>query len=481
MTATEAAPGASGAPSYQGNPWLPMSAVMGATIMVALDSTIVNVALHQIGIDLDAGAGIEWVVTSYLLGVCATQPATGWLADRFGRKELFVASVVAFTVASVLCAMAPNLTTLILFRALQGLGGGALLPVGMAMALDLFPKARQGRAMSLWGMSSMAAPAIGPTLGGWLVTSVSWHWLFLVNVPIGIVSVVAAVRLLPVTGHRDRRRFDAPGLLYGSVGLSITVLGLSQGGTWGWRAWSTLGCLVVGVALLVQFVVHELHRDAPLIELRMFSLPSFRLSIGIIMFVMSAQYARMIFIPLELQSLRDFTALRVGMLFFVPAVFSAVGMSIGGRLVDSIGPRRPILIGCAGMVLAMLAMWQLTLTTPVWVIVAMMSLQGISWGITMAPSMIAGVGQLPAHLLSQGTAVRSLSSQISGALAVAVLTAVVTTRMGASPTPVVAQRAYNTAFLAGALGVAVAMVLAWRLPQIAAPSTHEVDLHVVVD
>ncbi|MGD9704400.1 MAG: DHA2 family efflux MFS transporter permease subunit [Acidimicrobiia bacterium] len=466
MTATEVRPGPA---AYEGNPWLPMSVVMAATIMVVLDSTVVNVALHEIGVDLGTGSGIEWVVTSYLLAVCAAQPATGWLADRFGRKQIFVSSLAAFTIASVGCAAAPNLTFLVVFRVLQGLGGGALMPVGMAMALDLFPRTRQGRAMSIWGMSAMAAPALGPTVGGWLITSISWHWLFLINLPIGVASVLAGITLLPHIGHRERRPFDALGLLSGSIGLSVAVFGLAQGSTWGWRSSSTIVCLAVGAGLLVGFVRHELHRSDPLIELRMFAERSFRLSIGIIMLVMTAQYARLVFVPLQLESLRGFTAFRVGTLFFVPAVFSAVGMLIGGRLVDSIGPRRPIIIGCAGMFVAMLAFWLLTLTTPVWVIGTLMSLQGLSWGLTTSPSMIAGLGHLPGHLVAQGSAVRSLAGQVSGALAVAVLGAVVAARMGGNPTATQAQGAYNSAFLVGAGGVLVALFLAWRLPRLQQP------------
>ena len=133
-----------------GNPWVPMAVVMAATVMVSLDTTIVNVALHQIGIDLGAGDGVEWLVSAYLLGVCAAQPATGWLADRFGRKQVFLSSVLAFTVASAACAAAPNLAALIVCRVLQGLGGGAMMPVGMAIGLDLFPRERHGRAIAVW-------------------------------------------------------------------------------------------------------------------------------------------------------------------------------------------------------------------------------------------------------------------------------------------------------------------------------------------
>ncbi len=210
------------------NPWVPLVVVMASTIMVVLDSTIVNVALHEIGVDLGAGDGIEWIVTAYLLAVCISQPATGWLADRFGRRRVFLTSLVAFTLASAACAVAPTLGVLILCRVLQGLGGGALMPVGMTMVFEMFPRRQHGRAIAVWGMAAMVAPAIGPTLGGWLVTSFSWHWIFLINVPIGIAALIAGIRLLPDIGHREARPFDGLGLALGGGGLAVIILGIAR-------------------------------------------------------------------------------------------------------------------------------------------------------------------------------------------------------------------------------------------------------------
>jgi len=447
-----------------GNPWIPMSVIMVATIMVALDMTIVNVALHEIGVDLGAGDDIEWVVTAYLLAVCASQPATGWLSERFGRKEVFLGSLVVFTVASALCAFSPNLAWLIAFRVLQGLGGGALIPIGMAMALGMFPRERHGRAVSVWGMSAMLAPAIGPTVGGWLVTAVSWHWLFLINVPIGACAFIAGVKLLPTVGHRERRPFDGLGLVLGSGGLTIAVLGISEGSSWGWTSRSTLVCILGGAAMLALFVGHELRTAHPLIELRMFSDRTFSLAITAFVFVTGANFARLVFIPLQLESLRGLSALRVGMMFFIPALVGMVGMTFGGRLVDRVGPRRPIIVGCAAMLVAMVGFSQLTLTTPIFLIVILMSVQGFGSAAAMAPLMVAGLSDLPDRLTSQGAAVRALSGQIASAVAVAVLGAVVSSQMGSDPTTQQSQHAYNSAFTWAAVGVLIALFIAVRLP-----------------
>lgn len=461
MTATDVEP-LSAHP--QRTPWVPMIVLMSTTIMVALDGTIVNVALHEIGVSLRVGEGIEWIMTAYLLAVCASQPATGWLTERFGSKQVLLTCLVAFTGASLLCATATSLPMLIVYRVLQGLGGGAIFPVGMAMALELFPKHQQGRAMATWGMAAMAAPAVGPTLGGLLVTHFGWHWLFLVNLPIGVVTLVAGVKVLPQVGHRDRRSFDGLGLVLGSVGLALTVLGLAEGNSWGWQAPGTLVAVLGGGTLLTLFVMHERRVDDPLLRLGILSQPLYRNASLATMCINGAQYARLVFMPLQLEGLRGFTPLKVGMLFAIPAVMGALGMGLGGRLVDRIGPRRPIMVGCVGVMVALLAMSRITLDTPVWVIVVMMSVQGVCWGMTTTPSMVAGIRTLPSTDIAQGTAMRSLASQMSGAIAIAVLGAVVAGQMGDTPSPAHAQAAFGWAFVVAAAAIVLAMISASRLP-----------------
>lgn len=441
-----------------------LAVIMGATIMVALDTTVVNVALHQIGKDLGAGTGIEWVVTAYLLAVCVAQPATAWVSDRFGRRPVFLGSLALFTLASVACAFAPTLPFLVGARVAQGLGGGALMPVGMAMVLELFPRDRHGRTIATWGMATMVAPALGPTLGGWLVTSVSWHWLFLINLPVGLVTLAAGWRLLPAVGHRSRAPFDTLGLLLGSGGLSIAILGLSQGNAWGWWSAATIGCIAIGVAALVCFVGHELRTDDPMIDVRVFENRPFRTAMAVMLFLYIAQFGRLVYLPLQLESLRDETALTVGLLFMPAGVFTAIAMSVGGRLSDARGPRLPVMIGCGVMFVSMLGFTQLTLTTPLGLIAGLMSIQGVGFGMVMAPAMVAGLSDLPARLTAQGAALRSLLGQASGAVAVAGLGAVVAFASGASPSPEHAQRAFNIAFAVGAACTLISLVLASRLP-----------------
>jgi EmrB/QacA subfamily drug resistance transporter len=445
--------------------WAALAVVLVGSLMVVLDTTIVNVALPEIGAGLHAGEGIEWVVTSYLLGVVVAQPATAWMADRFGRKPVFLASLASFTLASCLCALAPNLVVLVAFRALQGLGGGAMIPVGMAIVFEVFPPDQRGQAVGIWGISSMAGPAIGPTLGGWLVTNVGWHWLFLINVPVGAIGFGLGVRLLRDTGHRAERRLDVVGLLTGAGGLALAVLGVSESPRWGWGSPSTLGCVVVGVALLLVFARHELRTPDPVVELRIFRTGVFAAAMGLIFFTAAAQFTRLVFVPLELAALRDYTALRIGLLLIPQAVATAVGMPLGGRLLDRIGARTPAVVGLMCMIAATATLGLVRLGTPVGVIVGALCLQGFGMGLTTAPATVSALNALPDRFVAQVSAVRSLNTQVAGAVAIAALSALVAARMGADPSPAREQAAYDTAFLAASAGLCVALVLALRLPR----------------
>jgi EmrB/QacA subfamily drug resistance transporter len=442
-----------------------MTVVMLGTLMFGLDTTIVSVALHPIGVDLHAGSGVEWVVTSYLLALAASQPVTGWLADRFGRRAMFLTALAVFTVASIACASSPNLGFLVFFRAVQGFGGGALMPVGMAIALDLFPAERHGRAMAIWGMMAVVGPALGPTVGGWLATSINWHWLFLINAPIGGVALVAGFSLIPEIGHRENRPFDFSGLALGSGGLTLAILGLSEGNAWGWASGATIACLAAGSGALIAFVHHELEVRQPLVQLRMFHRPAFLFGTVASLFVYLAQYGRLVFIPLQLEAVRSLTALHVGLLFLPAGAAQAIAMLGSGRLVDRIGPRLPMVLGSATMLIAVAGFSRLTLTTPIPVIALLLAVQGFGCGIFTPGAMVVGMSELPGTLLAQGAAIRSLAGQVSGALAVAVLGAIVAVSVGSHPSPSHAQAGYNAAFAAAAGAVLLGLFFAWRVPK----------------
>lgn len=483
MSAPTATPGRSGAPGGAARPlseramWSGMAVIMVGTIMVVLDTTIVNVALPQIAIALDAGSGVEWIVSAYLLAVAVSLPATSWVASRFGHKRVYLAALAMFTAASLLCAISPSLGLLVGARILQGLGGGALMPVGMAMVLKMFPRERHGRAVGVWGIAAMAAPAIGPTLGGWLVTSVSWHWLFLINVPIGVVALVAGLRLLPPLERDPIGRFDVLGFLTGSAGLALLVLGLSEANEWGWGSPASIGCIGGGAVLMVLFVVWELHTPEPMLEMRMFRRPAFSMAFGVTFFVVLAQYARLVFIPLDLEGVRGYTALEVGLMLAPAGVATAIGMSLGGRITDRIGPKAPMVGGTSLMAVALLCVASFGLDQPLWLLSGLLVVQGFGMGLHAAPATVTAMNTLPPSMLGQGSTMRTLVSQVAGAVSVASLSAVLVAVMPSDPSPTDQQSAYGVVFYVAAAGMLVAIALAALIrPVSAAPDPDRDDL-----
>ncbi len=452
-----------------------MSVIMLGTIMVVLDTTIVNVALPQIALALDAGSGVEWIVSAYLLAVAVSLPATSWIAGRFGHKRVYLLALAAFTLASLACAASPSLPVLIGFRVLQGLGGGALMPVGMAMVLKMFPRERHGRAIGIWGIAAMAAPAIGPTLGGWLVTSVNWHWLFLINVPIGAVGLIAGLRLLPEVPRDPVGRFDLPGFVFGSAGLALLVLGLSEANEWGWTAPATIGCIIGGAASMAAFVVHELRTPDPMLEMRMFRSAPFSMAFGITFFVVLAQYARLVFVPLDLESVRGYSALAVGLMLAPAGLATAVGMNTGGRLTDRIGPKAPMIAGTSLMAVALLALATFGLRQPLWLLGLLLVVQGFGMGLHAAPATVTAMNTLEPELLGQGSTMRTLVSQVAGAVSVAALSAVLAVATPADPTPAQAQSAYSIVFYVAFFGMLVAVGLAALIRPVSAASNPDRD------
>jgi DHA2 family multidrug resistance protein len=327
----------------------------------------------------------------------------------------------------------------------------------------------------MWGTSAMVVPALGPTFGGWLVTAVSWNWLFRINVPIGVVCVVLGMRLLPDTVVRKRSRLDTGGLVLGVIGLSLTVLGLSEGNDWGWASLPTVGCLAIGLASSWWFVRHELSTPVPLIDLRMLQHRAFRLTLIVVLFIKMSEFGRLVYLALELTTIRGYTPLRVGLIFMPAALCTGVSMQIGGRLTDRVGPRIPIMLGLSVVVVSTTTLGFLSLSTPVALIVGVLCVQGLGIGLTNAPVMVAGISQLPKDQLSQASALRTLTNQVAGAVAVALLGAVVAIRLGTDTSPVHAQTAYNAAFVVGAVGIVIALLVASRLPR-GLPDLREGDL-----
>ena len=452
-------------------PWIAMGVVLIGTFMVILDTTIVNVALPQIGVALHRRNGIEWIVTAYLLAVGVAQPPTGWLADRYGRKRLFIVSLALFGIGSLFSGLSPNLTFLVIARVLQGLGGGALMPVGMAMIYELFPPDRRGTALGIWGVAAMAGPAFGPVIGGYLVTAVSWHWLFLINVPIGVIAIFAAMRLLRDTGYRERRSFDGVGLGLATVGLVGLLFAFARASDWGWGSPLTIGLIAVGALVLAAFVWWERQVEHPAIDVGIFTVPIFSLTLVVIAAAVVVQYGILVFLPLLLETVRGFSALRVGVMLVPMAIGGAITFPIGGWITDRIGPRLPVMVGLVLLGASAWILGHMSIDSPTWNVEVAVFLQGLGFGFSMMPNSVTGLNALPAKFVAQATGVRQLNVRVAASFGVAVLATIVATMAGgvsaagpnSSAAPLL-QHAYDTVFVIAAFVAVVGAVLGAFLP-----------------
>jgi EmrB/QacA subfamily drug resistance transporter len=338
---------------------VPVFAIILGTFMVILDNTVVNVALPTLGrvfrTDLSL---LQWVVTAYMLAQAAVIPLSGWLSDRFGARRVYLTSLVLFTVGSVLCGLALSGEMLIATRVLQGLGGGMLMPIGMAVLYRLTPPERRGAIFGLFGLPIMVAPALGPLLSGYLLEFADWRLIFLINLPLGFLALVVGVRALPaLPPGRAAGALDGLGIVLGPLAFASLSFGISQSTYAGWTAAPTLGGIGVGLVALALFVWHELSIHDPVLELRVFRGRDFSLAILTQWAGVGAMFGTFLLIPLFLQQVRGYGALETGLYTLPQATASAVFMQIGGRAFDRVGARPPAVLG---MTLVGGGMWLLS-------------------------------------------------------------------------------------------------------------------------
>ena len=447
--------------------WVAMGVFLVGTFAVVLDTTIVNLALPSLQHDFHTIDGVEWVVTAYLAAVGVAQMASSWIADKVGRKRSFVALFAIFTIGSALCAAAPTLPLLVLARVIQGVGGGMLIPITMAMVYELFEPEERGQALGIWSVAVMAAPALGPVLGGTVVSQIGWRWLFLINVPVGLIGVPLAVRLLREVGAGKPRRLDGAGLAAAGVGIVLLLIGLAQGGIDGFGDPSAWVPLLSSALVVTGFVVHSLRVESPVIDLRILAHPVFGRGIVVLVILFAANFSRLVFIPLEL-GVRQVDALTIGFVLLPAAVGTAITITIGGRMTDRIGARVPVLIGSVFVALAFWFIAHFSPTTPLEVVAAWMFLSGLGSGLSMMPPNITAMNSVPAEKVSHATALSQVLRQLSAAVGTAMLGAIyAATRPHDVHSAHYAQGAvdaYNTVFLVAFWMIVVALLLSFRLP-----------------
>jgi len=398
--------------------------------MNLLDTTIVNVALPTFAREFNASATtIEWVVTAYLLALAVFIPVSGWVGDRFGTKRTFMAALAAFTIGSLLCALSGSIHELIAFRVLQGMGGGMLMPVGMAMVFRSFAPSERAQAGALVSIPTAMAPAAGPVLGGYLVEYHSWHWIFLINIPVGILAITFAGLLLREERQARPGRLDVPGFVLSATGLATLMYALAEGGTRGLDDPRVILTAIVGIALLALFATVELRTEQPLLDLRLFRDPLFR-AVSILWIPGQAAFVGALFlVPLLLQLEMGFTPLESGLATFPQALGVGLIAPLMGRVYPRVGPRRLVIAGMVGLLLTTLSFLRVDLETSGWWIRLIMLVRGMSFGLVMVPASAAAYVTIAPRETGRATAIGSAIPYVGASFGVAVAATVLTRRL----------------------------------------------------
>jgi EmrB/QacA subfamily drug resistance transporter len=393
--------------------------------MTIMDTQIVNVALAPLGRQFSATpAQVQWVVTGYLLSIAVSIPASGWLGDRFGTTRVFLVTVALFTVASALCAASGSLTELVGTRVLQGFGGGLMLPVGTTMLYRAYPQDQRVKLARTITAVTVIAPATAPIIGGILLTTLSWHWIFLVNVPFGIFAFCFGFAFLPRKDAFHRHPFDTTGFVLAGAGLAGVMYGLGEGAASSWGSPATWAPLIAGSALLAAFTRHSLRARHALLRLRLFQDRLFRSCCVIVGISTSSFFGPLVFIALYLQEGRGVSALTSGLTIFPEAVAIGLSSQLVSRLYPRVGPRRLMTAGFLGLTVVDGLLTFAGGGTSLWLVRALTFALGVSVSYVMLPTQAAAFARMSAADTGHAAAIFTALQRTASAFAIAVLTAV---------------------------------------------------------
>jgi EmrB/QacA subfamily drug resistance transporter len=406
---------------------VPLAVLIVGMFMSVLDISIINVAIPTMQLDFGATTDqIQWVENGYSLALGVVVPVSAWMAAKFGPGRVYNLSLLGFAAGSALCGLAWDLNSIVAFRVLQALPGGVLPVVTLTILYKIVPPEKIGAAMGMYGLGIIVAPAVGPTLGGYLVEYVDWRLIFFINVPVGILGVIAAVMLLPRFGPTPVGRFDLLGFLSVATGLVCLLLALTEGQKWGWTSYSIMILLTVGVLSLALFVVIELEVERPLLNVRVFKHWAFTNSLMLVSVLSIGLFAVLFYIPLLLQQARGLGAFDTGLLLLPQALVMAVIMPTAGLLYDKIGPRWPAAIGLAIVALGTYMLTGVTLESSTEHVVWVLVLRAVGMGLAMMPIMTGGLSAVPPDQVDGASAFNNVVQRTSSALGLAGLTSLVT-------------------------------------------------------
>ena len=456
-------------------PWPPVSqrtvvsvVFVAVMFMNILDSTATNVALPALSRYFAVPIGsVSGVVTAYLVTLAVAMPASGWIGDRFGARNVLLVAITIFTAASALCGLATSLPVLIAFRALQGLGGGTLVPLGMTMITREFPPAERIRANRVLMVPTLLAPALGPVIGGALVDGLSWRWIFYINLPVGVAALLVGALFLSGGSEYPPGRFDVPGFLLAATGFPLTMFALSTGSSSGWASASVLGTAVPGLVLLAAFVVVEHRTPEPLLRLRLYANRLYRTTTLHLTIASGGFLGTLFLVPLLLQNGLGFSALHSGLSTFTEALGGMTGIQITTRLYKRTGPRRLMIAGMCGATTTIALMALAGPSQATWMIPLLMYCTGCCFGFSLVPSQTANMAQVPAAETGHASTLQNTVRQAGSAAGVALLGTVIATT-GASAGNLAG---YHLAFIAAAALMLLAALTATLIHNTDAAST----------
>ncbi|MBP3953000.1 MDR family MFS transporter [Bacillus suaedae] len=400
--------------------WMVVVAVLLGSFTMILNNSMLNPAVPQLMTVFNSDAVTTgWVITIFMVTTGMTVPVTGYLGDRFGKKKLYLLGLVIFIAGSLLGSLSWNMSSLIMFRGLQGIGGGIMMPLSMALIFEAFPKKERGLATGVWGISAMMAPTVGPTFGGVILETLSWHYLFLCNVPIGLLGLWFAYRYLPTTSPNKKVTFDLYGFLTITFGVGMILYALGR--------MSELSHLIepinlilvaLGIILLYVFVEIEYRVDQPLLDLALFKVPAYTYSTVIAAISSIGLFGAIFLVPMLIQQVFGLDAITTGLIFLPSALLTGVFMTIGGRVLDRKGSSGVISTGLIIVTIGTFALGFIRLETSLAFIFIWMAIRGIGMGLSSMPATTTGMNAIPSHLVSRGSAMNNVVRQMSSALGI---------------------------------------------------------------
>jgi EmrB/QacA subfamily drug resistance transporter len=409
--------------------WVPLFVVVICAFAAILNNSSINVALPKLmsifGVTADDA---QWILTAYMLTSGVVIPVTGYLGDRLGTKRVYLGCTIIFTLGSVFCALAWNNASMVAARVVQGIGGGAMMPISMAIVYRIVPREKIGMALGFWGMAAICAPAVGPTLGGYIVDHYNWRFLFTMNIPVGVTGLFLTHLMVPEGPLRKSLKFDLWGFIYSTAGFFTLLLALSEGTSKGWSSYYIVSLFTFSFFALLMFVIVELNQDQPMIDLRLFKTGIFSVSVIAGSLITVGLYGGVFLIPLFTQNLLLMTPFETGLLLMPAAIATAIMMPVSGFLFDRFGAKLPALAGMALTVWGTFEFHNLSLDTSNHTIIMLAVIRSLGMGLAMMPITTAGMNAVPAAQVGRASALNNVTRQVAGSFGIAILTAVMQNR-----------------------------------------------------